>query len=136
MPRPGLSPLTLLAVFAGGVLGTGLRLGADGLIPSESFPFATLAVNIVGSFLLAVLVGRFWTMAPGWLRAGLGVGLLGAFTTFSAVVVAMLEFARGGQTLLAGAYLAASLVLGLAAAVAGLGLAGPRATSGIDEVNE
>lgn len=127
-------PLTLLAVFIGGVAGTGLRLVADALIPSETFPFATLTVNVVGSFALALLVGRWWQAAPVWLRAGLGAGLLGAFTTFSAVMVSLLELATTGRMLIAGLYLAASLVLGLAAAVAGLRLASPMPTP-IDEAN-
>lgn len=127
---------SLLAVFAGGMVGTALRLGADALIPSDAFPWSTLVVNVVGTFLLAVLVGRWWRIAPEWLRAGLGAGLLGAFTTFSAVMVSMLQFTTSGEILIAGVYLAASLILGIVAAVAGLRLAGPRAISGIDEVNE
>lgn len=129
-------PLTLLAVFLGGVLGTALRLGADTLIPSGTFPLSTLTVNVVGSFVLAVLVARVWRAAPDWLRAGLGAGLLGAFTTFSAVAVAAVQLAAAGEPGTAAMYLLASLVLSVAAAAVGLRLGGPAPAPPIDEVNE
>lgn len=116
--------MSLLAVFLGGVLGTALRLAVDALLPhpQSGFPWATLAVNVLGSFALGVLVTRVWPVAPAWLRAGLGAGLLGSFTTFSAVVVSLLELDAAGQALLALVYAVASVVLGLAAAGAGLAL--------------
>src|SRR5690606_31264023 len=79
LPYDGRMPLTLLAVFLGGAAGTGMRLAADALIPSEGFVLSTLTVNVVGSFVLALLVGRAWPRVPEWMRAGLGAGLLGAF---------------------------------------------------------
>ncbi|HRQ01102.1 MAG TPA: CrcB family protein, partial [Terrimesophilobacter sp.] len=115
-------PLTLLAVFVGGAVGTGLRLGADALIPSGAFPVATLVVNVVGSFLLALLVGRAWATAPEWVKAGLGAGVLGAFTTFSAIAVSVVQLSTNGEPAVAGAYLVASVVLGIGAAAVGLRL--------------
>lgn len=106
-----------LAVLAGGALGTALRLGTDTLLGHEP---ATLVVNTVGCFVLALLVARVWARAPRWLRGGLGAGLLGAFTTFSAVAASVVEFGSRGDWLPAAGYLAVSLVLGLAAAAAGL----------------
>lgn len=106
-----------VAVLAGGALGTALRLAADTLLGHGP---ATLAVNTVGCFVLAVLVTRVWARAPRWLRAGLGAGLLGAFTTFSAVAASVVEFDGRGHWGPAVGYLTASLVLGLAAAAAGL----------------
>jgi CrcB protein len=120
--------MTFLAVVLGGVLGTGLRLGiGELLLPGSSFPWATLAVNVIGSFALGLLVAKVWPTAPAWLRAGLGTGLLGSFTTFSAVMVSLLTLTGDGLTLVAGVYLVASLVLGLAAALLGirLGVAPP-----------
>lgn len=110
----------LAAVAAGGLVGTGLRLVADYLIPN---PIATLVVNVVGSLVLGFLVARVWPTASDWLKAGLGPGLLGSFTTFSAlaVIVVDLGFTLGGIL-----YLAATLVLGLGAAFAGLRLGARR----------
>jgi len=130
-------PLILVAVFLGGAVGTGLRLGIDTLFPAASagteaagaaFPFATLAINMIGSFALGFLVGRVWPSAPHWLRAALGPGLLGGFTTFSGVTLAALTLAPP----LAATYLAASLLGGLAAAFAGLRLGHSRRTA--DEI--
>jgi CrcB protein len=122
--------MTLVAVLIGGLLGTGLRLAISALLlPDAAFPWATLLINVVGSFALAVLVARVWPTAPSWLRAGLGTGLLGSFTTFSALVVSLLTLTRDGMGGLAIAYLLASLVAGIAAAVLGLRL-GSRATPG------
>lgn len=139
MPRSKASPLalrTLLAVFLGGVAGAMLRLTVDALIPSDVFPLSTLVINTAGSFVLGVLVGRLWSVAPDWLRAGLGVGLLGTFTTFSAIMVSLVEFAVVREWVVAGFYLAATLILGFAAAAVGMRLAAPGSTSPIDEVIE
>ena len=115
--------MTLLAVLIGGILGTGLRLAIDQLVvPESAFPWATLLINVVGSFVLGILVARVWPSAPAWLRAGLGTGVLGSFTTFSAVIVSLLSLTVSGMTLLAVVYLVITLVLGLAAALLGIRL--------------
>lgn len=128
--------LCLLSVLAGGMLGTALRLGGDALIPSDAFPFSTLTVNVVGSFVLGLLVVRVWPVAPDWLRACLGAGLLGSFTTFSAIMVSIVHLATDGGWIVAGVYLATTLVLGFAAAATGIRLAAPGAAPPIDEVTE
>jgi CrcB protein len=110
----------LAAVAVGGLAGTGLRLVAGYLIPS---PIATLVVNVVGSLVLGYLVARVWPTASAWLKAGLGPGLLGSFTTFSAVAVILVDL---GVTPTGILYLAATLVLGLGAAFAGLRLGARR----------
>jgi len=115
--------MTLVAVVLGAVLGTGLRLGIDQLVaPDGAFPWATLLINVVGSFVLGLLVARVWPSAPAWLRAGLGTGLLGSFTTFSAVIVSLLTLTAAGMTVVAVGYLVASLVFGFAAALLGVRL--------------
>ena len=115
--------MTLVAVLLGGILGTGLRLGIDQLVvPDSAFPWATLLINVVGSFALGLLVARVWPTAPAWLRAGLGTGVLGSFTTFSAVIVALLSLTGAGLTWLAAVYLVVSLILGFAAALLGIRL--------------
>ena len=128
---------TILAVAIGGVLGTGARLALDAVLPHphDAFPWSTLIVNVLGSLALGFLVARVWPIAPDWLRAGLGAGVLGSFTTFSAVAVAMLEL----PLLLAALYLAVSVVLGLVAALLGLRVGRRPASStvpSIDLVNE
>lgn len=112
---------SVAAVAAGGMLGTALRVGIDLLLPhaDRDLPVATLLVNVLGSFVLGALVSRVWPVAPEWVRAGLGTGLLGAFTTFSALAVSLVTL---GPTPVALLYLALSVVLGLAAAFAGLAL--------------
>lgn len=118
--------MTLLAVVLGGLLGTGLRLTIDQLVvPDSAFPWATLLINVVGSLVLGFLVARVWPSAPAWLRAGLGAGLLGSFTTFSAVIVALLTLTAAGMAVLAVVNLIASLVLGFAGALLGIRLGVP-----------
>jgi CrcB protein len=118
----------IAAVAAGGVVGTGLRLTLDTVIPhtDATFPVSTLVINVVGSFALGALVSTLWRRRelPNWLRAGLGTGLIGSFTTFSAVMVSLVAEAGGGEWMLAIVYLVATVVLGFAAAVAGLSLGG------------
>lgn len=120
----------LIAVAVGGVVGTGLRLGIDTLIPhtDETFPLSTLLINTVGAFALAVLVGRVWPTARSWVRAGLGAGLLGSFTTFSAVAVGLVGLVAASEWMTAALYLALTLLLGFGAAALGLSL-GRRAIS-------
>jgi CrcB protein len=122
--RPGLPGWRAwAAVAAGGLLGTELRYGAGLLFPEAagSVPWTTLVINVFGSFILAALT-TLWIARPRtafWLRAGLGPGLLGSFTTFSALVYAVDQHIRGGFHLTWLAYLGLSLVLGLGAAAAG-----------------
>ena len=120
----------LLAVVIGGMLGTAARLTIDTLLPhgDRDFPVSTLVINMVGSFALGLLVARVWPSAAPWLRAGLGVGLLGSFTTFSALAVSTVTLGFGWTALL---YVALSITLGLAAAFAGLRI-GSRGSVPID----
>lgn len=124
----------LLAVALGATLGTGARLAIDTLIPhsDRDFPLSTLVINVVGSLALGFLVARVWPSAAGWLRAGLGVGLLGSFTTFSAMAVSVMTLGIGWVALL---YVASTMVLGLAAAFIGLRL-GSQERAPIDEASE
>ena len=128
--------MTLLAVLIGGAIGTALRLTIDALLPhpDEAFPWGTLGVNVLGAFMLGALVSLAWDRTPAWARAGLGPGLLGSFTTFSALAVSLVTLVAADQWILAAAYLAASIVLGLAAALLGLRLG--RRSPAIDEAGE
>jgi len=121
------SPLiTVGAVAVGGLIGTGLRLAFDlafAAAPDE-FPVETLVINLAGAFVLGWLVGGLWTRptTPTWLKAGLGSGVLGSFTTLSAVMAAVVVLTGEGEVWIGVGYLAASVVGGLGFAALGLEL--------------
>jgi len=80
--------LTYLAVAIGGAIGACLRYGVNELVVNvlgKSFPFGTLLVNILGSFVLGWLYALFSSgvLAVSPWRALVAIGLIGAFTTFS-----------------------------------------------------
>jgi fluoride exporter len=116
--------LPYLAVLAGGLVGTGLRLATDLALPHAdvAFPWSTLIVNLIGTFALGWLAGGLWTRpsTPTWLKAGVGSGVIGSFTTLSAVMGSLAILAREGEAWLAAVYLGVSLVSGLVLAAAGL----------------
>lgn len=119
-----MTPATAVAVLLGGAVGTALRAGLDLVLPhgETGFPLSTLLANVLGSFLLALAVARLWPRASPWLRAGLGTGLLGSFTTFSALAVSLTAMTQAGLVPLAVGYLVLSLAAGFAAAALGLRL--------------
>ena len=87
------------------------------------FPWGTLAVNVAGSFAMGVLVVVLAQLSATRLAPLLMTGLLGGFTTFSAFSLDALTIWERGQGALAAGYVAASVLLSLAAIVAGLTLA-------------
>jgi len=114
------------AIALGGAVGTLLRAGGLHLLPPSpgGLPWVTVVENLVGALLLGCLVGAALRHGPRspWLEDFLGAGLLGSFTTFSALAV---DTAVLGP--LAGAgYLALSVTGGLGAAWMGLRLGGGR----------
>jgi CrcB protein len=115
-----------LAVSVGGALGAVARYGVAELIDRSepgAFPWDTLSVNLVGSFLLALLVTLAGSSAR-WttIRLFFGTGLLGAFTTFSTFSVDTANLLRDGAWLTATLYVLVSLAGGLILAIAGVGL--------------
>jgi CrcB protein len=79
---------SLVAIAAGGSLGTLARYGLDVAIERRSFslfPWSTFAINMSGCFLVGVLIAAVVDRhhAPHWLRVGLVIGFCGAYTTFS-----------------------------------------------------
>jgi CrcB protein len=112
-----------IAVAAGGAAGSVARFGvglvARAMVPG--WPWGTLFVNLLGSLLIGVLAGWFGLRpASDALRLGLITGVLGGFTTFSAFSLETVEMLRAGDAAAGLAYVAASLVLGLAACALGL----------------
>lgn len=106
---------TLLLAALGGALGSGLRAGVGLALP---FPWATLGVNVLGSFLMGWL---FAALAPAWHPLVLA-GLLGGFTTFSAFSLDALRLVEAGRPGLAALYAGGSVALSLGACAAGLAL--------------
>jgi CrcB protein len=90
------------------------------------FPLGTLAINLLGSFLIGVVIELAQTRALGMTveaRTFLAVGVLGGFTTFSSFSYESLTLLREGAPGLAAAYVAGSVILGILAAFAGVVLA-------------
>ncbi|MFL4476063.1 fluoride efflux transporter FluC [Paeniglutamicibacter sp. MACA_103] len=112
---PRATGLNIAAVAVGGFCGAALRVGLGLWIPdAPGIPATTLAINVTGTAALAALTS-YWQIThrgPSWLRAGIGTGFLGAFTTFSAVVL----FALGASPAEALLDLVFSLLLCAAAA--------------------
>lgn len=114
-----MTAVTLLLVSIAGAAGAAARYGISNLFHGDSLPWATVGINVVGSFLLGVLVVLPWDWIGPEARVALGVGLLGGFTTFSTFSVqAVLDF-EAGLPLRAFAYIAASVLLSLGAAAVG-----------------
>ena len=118
--------ITLSQVALGGAIGASLRylsnVGAMRLF-GPGFPYATLFVNILGSFAMGLLVVILAKKAGTALAPFLMTGILGGFTTFSAFSLDTFALWERGQPLVALAYVAASILLSLAALAAGIYLA-------------
>lgn len=107
----------ILALIAGSVAGGLARYGLSGITHKFlglTFPYGTLAVNLIGCYLIGVFMaygeGR-WPAASAE-RALLMAGFCGAFTTFSAFMLETDALIRGGQAFKAVLYVSASLILG------------------------
>ena len=122
--KVGATPLDLLAVFVGGLIGTTLRVLIDASLVHDldEFALSTLLVNTVGSFVLGLLVAALWSRVPGWVRVGLGPGILGSFTTFSALAGSVVALAQTGDIVAAVLSIVLSIGFGMLAAWAGLAL--------------
>jgi fluoride exporter len=119
-------PDVLLGVLAAGAVGTALRLAAAAALPHppEGWPLGTLLVNLVGAACLGALLVGLLRRGPDdgarrVLRVVVGAGLLGGFTTTSALALETAALLGRGQTTTAVGYALVSLVGGLALAAAG-----------------
>lgn len=122
-----MSPTTLLAVAAGGAIGAVGRylvVSLAGTAFGLGFPYGTIIVNVVGSFMLGVLVeagALVWSPSPE-LRAMLVVGILGAFTTFSTFSLDVVVLFERKAYVPAAIYLVVSVVASIAALVVAMRL--------------
>jgi len=113
----------VLAVIAlGGGLGALARYGISLWLPTTPghFPWGTFLINVVGCFLIGVLMVR-WGQRP-LLRPFLGVGILGGFTTFSTYAVETRALLTPGDVPVAMAYLFGTLAAAMLAVLAGVAL--------------
>jgi CrcB protein len=123
----------LLAIALGGALGSMARWAVEALLPASpaGWPWGTLTVNVVGALAIGVLAGSArLRSAPAWVRPLLITGVLGGFTTVSALAGETVALLDGGQVTLALGYIGVTLAAGLVAvrlgARAGVVLEGPR----------
>lgn len=113
--------MTTLLVAVGGTLGVLARYGIGRLtLHTEALLWSTVAINIVGSFLLGLLVAGHWFARD--VREGIGVGFLGGFTTFSTFSVQVVMETDAGEPGRAAGYLLVSVLGGVAAAACGYAL--------------
>ncbi len=115
----------VLAIAAGGAIGAVLR-HLVGLLTSQlaqtEFPWGTLSVNVIGSFIMGALVTYFaliWTPSQE-VRAFLTVGVLGGFTTFSTFSLDVMTLWERGASMAAMGYIMASIMLSIFALMAGM----------------
>ena len=86
-----------------------------------TFPYGTFIINVTGSFILGVIMGLLdaHVLAPA-VRLSLGIGFIGAYTTFSTFTYETLRLVESGSVLLAATNVVGSVIVGMLAAIAGL----------------
>ena len=116
---------TLFWVMSGGALGSGLRYGVGLWLNRPAFPMGTLAVNLLGCFLiggLATYFGQRLELSEG-VRLAVLVGFLGGFTTFSSFGLETVRLIESERMMAAIAYVTVSNLVGFLAVWGGMKLA-------------
>ena len=116
---------SILAVAFGGAIGSVLRYAMNNALNAlikSPFPYGIMAVNILGGLVMGILIAFFagQSQAPQWLRSFLMVGILGGFTTFSTFSADTVLLWQRGEAVQAVLYMAGSVMLSIAALLAGL----------------
>lgn len=122
-PHARLEPAAPAVVALGGVIGSLGRYAVDVLLPhvAGEFPWATWVVNVSGAFVMGLLVA-FLVDRPGIHRLArpfLGVGILGGWTTFSALAVDVVQLGAADHVTLTLAYVSTTFLFGTLAVGAG-----------------
>lgn len=128
LPPLHLRPLPVLLVFVGGAVGTLARYEFSQLPAPGGLPLPTFFVNIVGAFLLGVLLEGLLRRGPdaGWrqnTRLLLGTGFMGGFTTYSTFSVEVVTLTNNGRYAEGFGYAIVSLLCGVAATALGVWVA-------------
>src|ERR1700759_1727658 len=115
---------TYVAIAIGGTLGCWARYAQSNLVQAafgRDFPFATLSINVIGSFLMGFLfiLTLERLMIPPGVRVGVLTGVLGGYTTFSTFEMETLLLAESGAFFKAGLYVVLPVVIGFAPAFGG-----------------
>ena len=112
---------TVIQVTLGGAIGAAARYGVGvALVRPGAFPIGVLAVNIIGSFLMGLIVVYLGQKMLSHLNPFLMTGILGGFTTFSAFSLEAYTLFERGEVGQAAIYVIASVVLSIAALIAGI----------------
>jgi CrcB protein len=113
--------MATVLVGLAGTAGVLARYGISRLtLHTDALVWSTVGINVVGSFLLGLLVAEHWFERD--VREAIGVGFLGGFTTFSTFSVQIVLDVDSGEPGRAAWYLLASVVGGVVAATAGYAL--------------
>lgn len=122
-----LRPGSILLVFLGGCAGAGLREALVAMLPDAGpIPTAILVANLLGAFLLGVLLeALIRSTGRGAARARLliGTGLIGGFTTYSALALGIVEMAMAGPPWVGLAYGLVTVIVGGLLSWAGIAVA-------------
>ena len=111
----------LLLVGLGGAIGSMLRYAGSVVISSKTFPYATLTVNIIGSFIIGIIFAisiKEEVLFNNW-KLFLATGICGGFTTFSAFSLENMSLLQSGKYGMAVAYVGLSILLGIGATFSG-----------------
>ncbi|MCF4098653.1 fluoride efflux transporter CrcB [Maritalea mediterranea] len=120
--------MSYILVGLGGAFGAMGRFGIGQLIMRfglTGWPYATLAVNIIGSFIMGLVIALLARHTPEWSNSArllLATGFCGGFTTFSAFSLDFISLYERGQTMSALLYVGLSVVLSIAALFAAMTL--------------
>jgi CrcB protein len=116
--------MSIISIAIGGAAGSLCRYGMSNgiyLLLGRSFPYGTLAVNILGSFIMGSVYIQRANISEE-LRAGITIGLLGAFTTFSTFSIETINLIESGEILKAGLNILFSVTLCIAGCWLGMNL--------------
>ncbi|GGK66987.1 fluoride efflux transporter FluC [Nocardia camponoti] len=128
-----LRPTAIAAVAIGGLIGAPARYALGLSVNYQHWPVITFVINVVGAFLLGMLLEALTRLGPdsGWrqrLRLTLGTGVLGSFTTYSALAVDTDLLLRANRLWAATTYAIGTVAAGVLATAVGIAV-GARLTA-------